>query len=210
MTVEFLTEIIDYLDCLKRRARSRHDLSAIGISDEAIGPCRHALDDASQRRAAPRPARRINDVFAGLAALSVDWDSCGSPPIDPTAIQRAKDWLAGVIIVPCSDGGVQLEWHGEGNDVELVFRADGTFQAFAEDGPSAAAEAADPEVLVALVAELRSAIATAVTALDAWLDVAQPDAAGTVVAVAAQLRTALDLGRGLRVVVVAPPFLEGR
>ena len=71
--------------------------------------------------------------FARLAELKGNWDSYGGLPIDAAAMERAKAWLRNAAVVPCSDGGVQLEWHSEGCDVEIVFRADGTTEAFAEE-----------------------------------------------------------------------------
>ena len=74
-----------------------------------------------------------DERFARLAELKGNWDSYGGLPIDAAAMERAKAWLRNAAVVPCSDGGVQLEWHSEGCDVEIVFRADGTTEAFAEE-----------------------------------------------------------------------------
>ena len=54
-TVEFLTEIIDYFERLKHRAKVRGgpDTAAMQVAEEAIGLCRDALADAVRRRAAP-------------------------------------------------------------------------------------------------------------------------------------------------------------
>jgi len=60
------------------------------------------------------------------------WDSYGSPAIDRACIQRAKDWVAAVLPVPLSDGGVQLEGHRDGYDVEIAFHPDGSVEALAE------------------------------------------------------------------------------
>lgn len=59
--------------------------------------------------------------------LEANWDSYGAPPINPRAIDQAilmldslsGNWQA----VPCSDGGVQLEKHDNGFDIEVTIRA---------------------------------------------------------------------------------------
>lgn len=59
-----------------------------------------------------------------------DWDSYGARKIDPRAIERAillLDSLPGNWQpVPCSDGGVQLEMHEGGFDIEITISADPT------------------------------------------------------------------------------------
>jgi hypothetical protein len=62
-----------------------------------------------------------------MADLEQNWDSYGAVPIDPRAIARAilmldslqGDWTP----VPMSDGGVQLELHSGGFDIEIQIRA---------------------------------------------------------------------------------------
>ncbi len=62
-----------------------------------------------------------------MADLEPNWDSYGAVPINPNAIARAilmldslqGDWTP----VPMSDGGVQLELHSDGFDVEIQIRA---------------------------------------------------------------------------------------
>lgn len=59
--------------------------------------------------------------------MEPNWDSYGAAPIDPRAVDRAilmLDSLAGDWQpVPCSDGGVQLELHDDGFDIEITIRA---------------------------------------------------------------------------------------
>ena len=73
-----------------------------------------------------------DERFARLAELKGNWDSYGGLPIDAAAMERAKAWLRNAAVIPCSDGGVQLEWHSDGCDVEIVFRPDGSTEAYAE------------------------------------------------------------------------------
>lgn len=74
----------------------------------------------------------VEQQFARLRALLQDWDSYGAPPIDLVVLERARAWLAAVQVVPMSGGGVQLEWHADGVDVEIAFDIDGTVWARAE------------------------------------------------------------------------------
>lgn len=69
------------------------------------------------------------DAFSRLELLQPNWDSYGAPPIYPTCILEAKVILSALrrggsigewSIVPCSDGGVQLEQHCYGKDVEIT------------------------------------------------------------------------------------------
>ena len=59
--------------------------------------------------------------------LEPGWDSYGAAPIDPRAVDRAilmLDSLAGGWVpVPSCDGGVQLELHEGGFDIEIMIRA---------------------------------------------------------------------------------------
>lgn len=62
-----------------------------------------------------------------MCFLEPNWDSYGAARIEPRAIERAiilLDSLAGDWTpVPMSDGGVQLERHDEGFDIEITIRA---------------------------------------------------------------------------------------
>lgn len=59
-----------------------------------------------------------------LRELKAGWDGYSAKPIDPRCIDRAAvlwgqvsgDWQ----VVPCADGGVQLEQHRDGLDIEIT------------------------------------------------------------------------------------------
>jgi hypothetical protein len=60
-----------------------------------------------------------------LRALEQNWDSYGAPALDLECIDKAwhlycclpgTEWS----FVPCSDGGVQLEQHAGGFDIEVT------------------------------------------------------------------------------------------
>lgn len=67
--------------------------------------------------------------FAELLALQNNWNSHGACPIARQNILAAGRFLAAVMepltpaptIVPTAGGGVQLEWHRAGFDVEVLF-----------------------------------------------------------------------------------------
>lgn len=67
--------------------------------------------------------------LARLMSLPINWDGHGAGPVSPTNVLAAGRFLATVMtpstpaptIVPTAAGGVQLEWHRAGLDVELFF-----------------------------------------------------------------------------------------
>ena len=76
-----------------------------------------------------------------LLSLDQDWDSYGSPPIDPRTIERGLELLGDVMsaeslppaFVPTSSGGCQLEWHTPARDLEIEILADGNVSIYLED-----------------------------------------------------------------------------
>lgn len=59
-----------------------------------------------------------------LRDLKQDWDSYGAAPIDERVIQKAYEIWRQVSgswsVVPMSNGGVQLEQHRDGFDIEII------------------------------------------------------------------------------------------
>lgn len=71
------------------------------------------------------------DQLSNLAALPLNWDSYGAPPISPNALALAgtlydvlQHVLPGLSVVPTTSGGVCLEWTGDGVSVEAEITAD--------------------------------------------------------------------------------------
>lgn len=62
-----------------------------------------------------------SDWRVELSRLLEGWDSASGKPITHAAM-RCVDSFA---TVPCSDGGIQLEVHRDGFDVEIVIGPDG-------------------------------------------------------------------------------------
>lgn len=69
---------------------------------------------------------RLSGTFAELAKLEAGWDSYGAQRIDLGCLQRAQEMFYSLrgrwSVVPCSDGGVQLELHQDGLDIEIEIR----------------------------------------------------------------------------------------
>lgn len=67
--------------------------------------------------------------FVDLLTLPPNWDSYGAGTIDSRIVQAALDCMNAVLgpnspaprVVPLSSGGLQLEWHRKGIDLEIVF-----------------------------------------------------------------------------------------
>ena len=67
-----------------------------------------------------------------LRTLSPNWDSYNAMPINPKLVNTALTFMSGLLgpsspaprVVPLSSGGLQLEWHRKGVDVEVVFDQD--------------------------------------------------------------------------------------
>lgn len=79
--------------------------------------------------------------LAKLLSMPPDWDSYGAYPIDRHKAAAALDlvWIAiesGApvpAIVPTSDGGIQLEWHRRGVDLEIRVISGASFEVYFED-----------------------------------------------------------------------------
>lgn len=80
---------------------------------------------------APAPLWMLRSVerAGALLVLPFDWDRQGAPPVNPTAIQTALDALCMCMDqrsslpawTPTREGGVQLDWHENGIDLEIEF-----------------------------------------------------------------------------------------
>ena len=62
-------------------------------------------------------------LFRRLAGLRTGWDSYGAHALSPVAVQRAivlmRADLPVPAVVPTRAGGIQMEWHRHGIDVEI-------------------------------------------------------------------------------------------
>jgi hypothetical protein len=73
------------------------------------------------------------ESIAPLLKLQAGWDSYGGQPIDQRVVKTAIEVLFSVMaddspvpaIVPTSSGGLQLEWHRGGSDLEIMLAPSG-------------------------------------------------------------------------------------
>lgn len=76
-----------------------------------------------------QPLLEIISQIVSFARLPPNWDSYGAKEIDPQFIESALQFLIQEIprslplpsAVPTTTGGVQLEWHCNGVDLEIAF-----------------------------------------------------------------------------------------
>jgi hypothetical protein len=67
--------------------------------------------------------------FVDLLTLPTNWDSYGGRSVEPNLVQEAMNLMNSHLApsspaphaVPLSSGGLQLEWHRKGIDLEIVF-----------------------------------------------------------------------------------------
>ena len=79
-----------------------------------------------------------------LVRLPKDWDGYGAAPIDAYYVRRALDLLSQLVredtplpdIVPTTRGGVQLEWHERGIDLEISIESLSVLHVSFEDAAS--------------------------------------------------------------------------
>jgi len=77
----------------------------------------------------------------GLLLLAPGWDSYGATKIDHDVVESARQLLRAIAdrdtpmpsVVPTSSGGVQLEWHASGIDLEIALQTDKPPHVFFED-----------------------------------------------------------------------------
>ena len=71
----------------------------------------------------------MREEFRRLLDLPENWNSYGALPISGAAIKAAES----MSIVPTCNGGVQLEWHINGHDIEIEFAQDGTVRSISHE-----------------------------------------------------------------------------
>jgi hypothetical protein len=117
--------------------------------DEAIDPSSWPLDPSTNLRSvflaappflglasttadAPRRPAWLHPLITRLEqvlSLQADWDTYGAMAVRPHEASRVLDFLRRVLgrdtpapsLVPTGDGGIQLEWHRAGLDIEVLF-----------------------------------------------------------------------------------------
>ncbi|MDQ2832315.1 MAG: hypothetical protein M3Y50_00950 [Acidobacteriota bacterium] len=88
-----------------------------------------ASQDATIEETSPPWIREVNKRLEYLRRLRANWDGEGAPAIDFECcinslrflLERAANETPAPQIVPTYDGGLQLEWHTSGIDLEITF-----------------------------------------------------------------------------------------
>src|SRR5487761_353267 len=81
------------------------------------------------------------EQLSALLTLAPNWDSYGAKPVDPHVAFAALKLLSRVMrgdspppsVVPTNGGGLQLEWHVHGIDLEVAIVSPNDFQVSFED-----------------------------------------------------------------------------
>ncbi len=71
--------------------------------------------------------RKLAETLDRLQLLQSNWNSYAAKPVDPAVLSAAEDLLRRLsfldllmpTIVPTAEGGVQIEWHDRGVDLEI-------------------------------------------------------------------------------------------
>ena len=125
-------------------------LSAVWSVRSSIGtePPRRVMkiEASASRLLWPAWTRTTVDNLLGLLDLRPNWDSYGAHPISTTSVETAVSLLLQVMqdhsvppaVVPTSSGGVQLEWHLRGIDLEAEVSPSGAVYAYEHDHQSGA------------------------------------------------------------------------
>ena len=105
--------------------------------------CMVPFGPASLVFSGPPPAW-FNSLLTGIGRigeLEENWDSYGARPIDPRCAETTTNLLLSVLdsgtpkpsVVPTSRGGIQLEWHRAGVDLEIEIESPDRVNVFFED-----------------------------------------------------------------------------
>jgi hypothetical protein len=117
-------------------------------SEQIFGlPVLRPRDPLRIRLQVPSPHRILIQTLVKLVALTnlpAGWDSYGAKPIRQRIIDAAVRWIPSLLqpsmpapaVVPQVNGGVQLEWHRKGIDLEIYFDSPDSVHFAAEDRAS--------------------------------------------------------------------------
>jgi len=89
----------------------------------------------------PNWLSQTDQALQELLRLPPNWNSYGAQPIIPGNVTAAQDLLRAIVqpetpqpsVVPTVSGGVQLEWHTGGIDLEIEIQGPGQFHVWLED-----------------------------------------------------------------------------
>jgi hypothetical protein len=86
----------------------------------------------------------VSSQLNKLISLGPNWDSYGAKPISTQRVVQAFDLLKSIMreqtpvptIVPTNEGSLQLEWHTQGIDLEVLILGDNSYCVVFEDHKS--------------------------------------------------------------------------
>jgi hypothetical protein len=95
----------------------------------------------------PEWLKETEETLRGLATLPEGWDSYGAKSIEPHVVDAAIELLHRIVqhntpkpvVVPTNRGGIQIEWHTHGLDIEIEMTPHGGIRLF-YDNPQENAE----------------------------------------------------------------------
>jgi hypothetical protein len=110
----------------------------IGISTVAV----ESNADVWSGRTLPPWINPLIEQFSRVLAVKTDFDGASARPITADALASTLTLLEETMawdtvapqIVPVSDGGLQLEWHCAGVDLEVYVDSDGRVSAWCREG----------------------------------------------------------------------------
>lgn|ERR1022692_238130 len=124
---------------------TRHEValpasSSAGPRDQIIV----TLDAGLTEGSIPEWVRPTAEAFADILELGSGWNSYSAQPVDPRAVETAGSLLACImapstptpVIVPTVRGGLQLEWHKNGLDIEISVNPSRPITVYAIDNRS--------------------------------------------------------------------------
>ena len=114
------------------------------LSDTSIAQCCMVpFGAASLVFSGPPPAwfNSLLTEIGQIGELKENWDSYGARPIDPRCAEATTNLLLSVLdsgtprpfVVPTSRGGIQVEWHRAGVDLEIEIESPARVNVFFED-----------------------------------------------------------------------------
>lgn len=111
---------------------------------ESPGRRARRIEIRAPRRDLPEELLRALERACELQRLPRGWNSHGAEPVSDTAFRQVIEFLtayvvrgvAGPALVPTVRGGLQLEWHRRGVDIEVEVGPDGSVSWCAEDRQS--------------------------------------------------------------------------
>jgi hypothetical protein len=100
----------------------------------------------------PTWLKEIEDILRGFATLPECWDSYGAKSIERHAIDSAIELLRRIVqhdtqkpaVVPMNRGGIQIEWHTRGVDLEIEITPHGDLRLLYENPQENAEEEFEP------------------------------------------------------------------